>query len=36
LLPFMMASMALTTGMDSDVNTVFCLLREAPLLRRFL
>lgn len=33
LLPFMMAS---TTGMESDVNTVFCLLWEGPLLRRFL
>jgi hypothetical protein len=37
LLPFMIASMASTTmGMERDVNTVFCLLREAPLLRRFL
>jgi hypothetical protein len=36
LLSFMMASMATTTmGMESDVNTIFCLLREAPLLRRF-
>jgi hypothetical protein len=37
LLPFMIASMATTTtmGMETDVNTVFCLLREAPLLRRF-
>jgi hypothetical protein len=38
LLPFMMASVAAltTAGIEGDVNTVFCLLREAPLLRRFL
>jgi hypothetical protein len=29
LLPFMIAS---TKGMESDMNTVFCLLREGPLL----
>jgi hypothetical protein len=34
LLPFMMASM--TGIMESDVNTVFCLLREGPLLGGFL
>jgi hypothetical protein len=33
LLPFMMAS---TMGIESDVDTVFYLLREAPLLRHFL
>jgi hypothetical protein len=33
LLPFMAST---TMGVESDVNTVFCLLREAPLLRLFL